>query len=806
MTAKRTLGIFGALLGALGIATVATLRKSLPQTRGTLTLDGLEGPVEILRDRWGVPHIYAQTTHDLFMAQGFVHAQDRLWQMESQRLLGHGMLAERVGSRAVETDRFMRILGLGRAAQAEAALLSGESLAFVSAYVSGVNAFLQTHKSKLPPEFLLLRYTPAAWTIADVLVWGKIMALSLSGNWTQEIFRSRLIAAIGKKRAADLEARLLPDMPLVVPAGLQYRGDAGAAALGLAAAANPFLKDNDVNGSNNWVVAGTRTVSGKPLLANDPHLAIQLPSIWYEAHLHAPGYHVTGATFAGVPGVVIGHNEHISWGITNGMIDTQDLFVERFDHADPAGLRYEVDGMWQTAELRYETIHVRGGSPVIEAVRTTRHGPVITPLVPPASPVNGKPAAPHDTLALRWTAHDTSTLLDALFGINRATDWASFRQALRAWDVPPQNFVYADTQGNIGYQLAGAVPLRGFGDGRLPTPGWERANDWQGYVAFEDLPAQYNPTAGFLVTANNQLAPSDTQPPIQGEWLNAWRAARITQMLQDQPLHDAASFARIHADQVSLPGLQLVTLAGRLPDGDAVANQARALLAAWDGQLSPESCAATVAVQLLEDLQREVFAAVTDLVDARYGIGAFASRPGREYMSRALPVLLDGLVRNDDSWFRDGRTWDDVLGAAWESAISAIRKRLGDNPGKWQYGDWHTVQFAHPLGAIPVIGKLFSRGTYPLGGNRDTVNMGDLQINPDGSRLTTTPSYRLIADVSDWEKCKSVHPTGQSGHLLSSHYADFIKAWLKVEYHPMPWSRSAVEEVSQETLALVPRR
>ncbi|MFM2031545.1 MAG: hypothetical protein RLZZ297_310, partial [Chloroflexota bacterium] len=463
MKTKRTLGIFGAVVGALGIAAIATLRKSLPQTRGTLTLDGLDAPVEILRDRWGVPHIYATTTHDVLMAQGFVHAQDRLWQMESQRLLGHGMLSERIGRRAVETDRFMRILGLGRAAHADAAQLQGESLAFVQAYIAGVNAYIQTHRQKLPPEFLFLRYTPAAWTVADVLVWGKIMALSLSGNWTQEILRGRLVAAIGKKRTADLESRLMPDLPLVVPAGMQYREDSGAAALGLADAANPFLGDSDVNGSNNWVVAGSRTTSGKPLLANDPHLAIQLPSIWYEAHLHAPEYQVAGATFAGVPGVVIGHNQHISWGITNGMIDTQDVFVERFDPTDPAGLRYEVDGEWHQAALRYETINVKGGAPVIEPIRTTRHGPVITPLVPGATASNGKPAPLPETLSLRWSAHDTSTLLDALFGINRATDWASFRHALRAWDVPPQNFVYADTAGNIGYQLAGSVPLRGWG-------------------------------------------------------------------------------------------------------------------------------------------------------------------------------------------------------------------------------------------------------------------------------------------------------------------------------------------------------
>jgi len=799
MTTKRTLGIFGALLGAVSLAAVATLRKSLPQTRGTLSIEGLSQPVEILRDRWGVAHIYAQNTSDLFFAQGFVHAQDRLWQMESQRRLGHGTLSELIGKKAIDTDRYMRILGLGRSAHTDAAQLSGDTLANVNAYVAGINAFVSTHKNKLPPEFLLLRHTPAPWTAADVLVWGKIMALSLSGNWTQEVLRGRLIATIGHKRTADHEAKFNPDTPLIVPAGTQYHAELGASALGLAAAATSFVKDNDVNGSNNWVVSGARSVSGKPLLANDPHLNLQLPSIWYEAHLHAPGYHVTGATFAGVPGVVIGHNERIAWGVTNGMIDNQDLYMERFDPSDPAALRYDVDGSWRQAELRYETINVKGGAPVIEAVRVTRHGPIITPLV------SSNTSEATEPLALRWTALDSSTLLDAIFALNRATDWTSFRAALAAWDVPPQNFVYADVDGHIGYQLAGNVPIRGKGDGRVPAPGWDSAYDWTGFVAFPDLPAQYDPSDGLIATANNQIVPADASPPIAGEWLNGWRAARITQLLRQHPLHDASSFAAIHADRLSLPGLMLVAIAGRLPDGDALSNQARALLASWDGVLDTRSCAATIAVQLLEDLQREVFAAATAVVDQRIGIGAFASRPGREYMGRALPFILHALTERDDSWFRDGRTWDDVLAEAWRNAIPTLRKRLGDNPGKWQYGDWHQVLFTHPLSVVPVIGKLFSRGSHPLGGNRDTVNMGDVQINPDGSRVTTTPSYRLIADPSDWERSKSIHPGGQSGHPLSSHYGDFIKAWLNVEYHPMPWARLAVEEVSQETLTLNPR-
>ena len=744
MTTKRNLGIGAALLGALGVVAFTTLRKSLPQTRGQLTLSQLQQPVEVLRDTWGVPHIYAQNTADLFTAQGFVHAQDRLWQMETQRRIGYGRLAELVGARAIDTDRYMRILGLGRSALRDAELVSGQTRDALNAYITGINAFIAQHQHKLPPEFLVLRHTPEPWSIADILVWGKVMALSLSGNWQQEIIRAQLIATMGTARANTYEPTQRDDMPIIVPPGLQYTATIGASALKMAENARPWLNDNENNGSNNWVVAGSRTTSGLPLLANDPHLGILAPSIWYENHLHAPDYHVAGASFAGVPGVIIGHNERIAWGVTNGMTDIQDLYIERFDPNDSTGRRYEYQGEWLQADLIYETIHVKGGAPVIEPVRVTRHGPIITPLA------NTDGVRDTQPLALRWTALDTSTLFDAVLELNRATDWESFRTALSKWDVPPQNFVYADVEGHIGYQLAGAIPMRSNSDGRVPVPGWSGEYEWQGYVPFAQLPASYDPAAGFIATANNRIVPLDRTPAIRGEWSNGWRAARIIQRITQQARHDAASFAHIHADHFHMGSHDIIGLAGRLPDGDAVANQARALLSAWDGMVSTHSIAATIALQFVDELQRVVFAQLLPIMDRNIGMGAFVGRPGREYMNRATPDLLRAAFLNDNDWFGDTRAWDDIIPAAWQKTVAVLKKRLGNNPNQWRYGAWHTITLTHAMGSLPLVGKLFNRGPFELGGNRDTVNMGDINTQSNGATNYTCPSLRIICDTSDW--------------------------------------------------------
>jgi penicillin amidase len=802
----------GAALGLAGAGAVAALRRPLPRTAGRLALPGLSAPVEVIRDRWGVPHIYAHSFADLFMAQGFVHAQDRLWQMEFQRRLGHGQLAEVFGPIALDSDRFLRVLGFSRVARREAGLLAGEARAAVEAYVAGINAFITRNRTRLPIEFAIMRFRPRPWEPADVLVWGKVMALSLSENWKLEVLRARIVAAFGPERAAALDPRYPDDHPLAIPAEARYGPAFGARALAAAAATGRFAPEGGGQGSNAWVVNGSRALGGKPLLADDPHLSITMPSIWYENHLSGGGIHVTGASFPGTPGVIIGHNERIAWGVTNVMADVQDLYIERFDPDDP--LRYQVPGGWARAEVVHEEIRVRGrAAPVIEAVRITRHGPIIDALVPGAAhpAANGAPSpsaidrpAFVEALAMRWTALEPGHILAAVLNLNRAHDWESFRAALADWTVPPQNFVYADVDGHIGYATGGAIPLRARGDGRLPVPGWTGEYEWTGVIPPDELPHVLDPAEGMLVTANNRIAAGGYPHPFEAEWLNGYRAARIRDLLARTPQHDATTFARIHSDVRSLPGLELAALAGRLPTLDATARRARDLLAGWDGELSVESVAGTLYARLRDKLLAAAYREVGDALGTTAGLGAFASRLGDEYLLRALPQVLRRAAARDDAWLPAGRTWDDVLAEAWQAALAELRAEFGEDVDAWRYGRWHQLTIRHALGSVPGLARLLNRGPFPRGGDPDTVCQAYTLREFVGPPFFVNPSYRQICDTGDWDRSYSIHPTGQSGHPASRHYDDLLQPWLEGRYHPMLWSRARVDEAAQARLTLAP--
>lgn len=798
----------GAAAGLAGVGAFAALRRPLPSRSGTLTVPGLHTPVKVIRDSWGVPHIYADNAPDLFMAQGYVHAQDRLWQMELHRRIGHGRLAEIFGAIAVDSDRLLRVLGLGRAARREAELLDGELHMAINAYVRGVNAYLARHASRLPIEFTILRLRPQPWAPADVLVWSKVMALNLSRNWILEALRARIVATVGIERAQMLEPAYAADHPLTIPAGAHYRPDLAADALGLTAAAAPFIGPSDSGqGSNSWVVGGARTASGRPILANDPHLEIQIPSLWYENHLSGGDYHVTGVSIPGSPGVVIGHNERIAWGATNGENDVQDLYIERFDQLDPT--RYEFRGEWLRADVAREEITVRGQhAPVVEEVRITRHGPIITPLIRAANQQNTTtaPATASDgeALALRWTALEPGRVIDAILAINRAHDWESFRTALADWDVPTTNFTYADVEGHIGYTLAGRLPMRAQGDGRLPAPGWTGEHEWNGYIPPADLPHVLDPDESFVVTANNRITGPDYAHPLPSEWLSGYRAARIRELIEQTPHHDAASFARMHSDVRSLPGIELAALTERLPAMHVTAQHARNVLAAWDGELKPESAGATIYARLREKLLTTAYAEITEPLGMITGQGMFATWPGRGYLLRALPQLIRRLTAREEGWLPPGRTWDDVLSTAWEAAIAELRTEFGDDVQTWRYGRFHTLKLRHPLGAIPALARIFNRGPFPTGGDNDTVHMGYLPREFAGSPYYIGPSYRQICDTSDWDRSRSMHATGQSGQPGSRHYTDFIQPWLNVEYHPMLWTRARVEQAAASRLTLAP--
>ncbi|MEO7911805.1 MAG: penicillin acylase family protein, partial [Roseiflexaceae bacterium] len=805
------LGAIAGLTGLTGVAALTALRRPLARTAGQISLPGLTAPVHILRDRWGVPHIYARTTTDLFVAQGYVHAQDRLWQMELQRRTGLGRLAEVFGPIALDTDRFVRVLGFNRVVRREADALDGEARLVVDAYVRGINAFIAQNTRRLPIEFTILRLRPEPWQAEDVLVWAKMMALNLSRDWMSDLLRARIVAAVGPERAALLTPEYPPAHPLTIPPGVRYGTTIGADALHMAVAAAPFTGGSAAGqGSNAWAVSGARTTSGRPLLASDPHLLLQVPSLWYENHLSGGDIHVAGASIPGIPCVVIGHNERVAWGLTNGENDVQDLFIERFDPSDPT--RYEFQGAWEPAEIVRERILVKGqAEPVIEEVRITRHGPIISSLVPGddgrwtmddgRSDTGETSSSVHrlssnKALALRWAALDPGPNIAAALGLNRARDWDSFRAAVAEWVMPTQNFIYADVEGHIGYTLGGALPIRARGDGALPVPGWSGEYDWTGMIPRDELPHVLDPDEGFVASANTQIADTGYPYALPGEYLPGYRATRIRQLIAQTAQHNATSFSAIQGDQRSLPGLELAALAGRLSATTPIARQARELLAAWDGELTAESVGGAIYARLREKLLQAAYSDLAEPLGFVTGLGAFAALPATGYLWRALPQLLERLAARDDSRLPAGRTSDGLLSDAWDATIAELRAEMGDDVGDWRYGRYHTLTLRHPLGASAALAPLLNRGPFPIGGDSDTVRMGHSPRQFAGQPFYIAPSYRQICDLSNWDLSLSIHPVGQSGQPGSKHYADLIDAWRTMQYHPMPWSRARVEDVT----------
>jgi len=767
------------------------LRRPRPQISGRLVLAGLQAPVEVIRDRWGIPHITAQSEHDLLFAQGYVHAQDRLWQMEQNRRLLRGTLAEVVGEVALPADRFSRAIGFRRAAEAELAALPPEAVALLQAYADGVNAFIEGHQGALPLEFTLLRLRPAPWTVLDTVGWGKVMAWGLSCNWESELLRWDLARKLAPERAAALEVGYNPACPTVVKTTEgDGRDDVVTRLLAAYQEARPFLAPGagDV-GSNNWVVAPARSSTGRPILCNDPHLSPGMPSIWYENHLQCPTIHVTGVSFPGVPGVIIGHNDRIAWGVTNAFPDVQDFFVERFDPANPR--RYEFQGQWEEAQVVREEIRVKGrAAPEVLEVRITRHGPVVSDVLAPAAGV---------PLALRWVAHDPGDIVVGVLMMNRASDWAEFQEALRHWPVPSQNFVYADVDGHTGYIMPGQVPIRAQGDGLLPVPGWDGKHEWTGYIPFEELPRLYDPPQGLIVTANNRVVGPDYPHFISAEWSAGYRARRIEEALRDRERIAPADCQALHMDFTCLPANDLLPFLDSLAPTDPLEQQALAALRAWDRRATPDSVGASIYQALVIHLLRQSFAPILgEHLDHFLGVGRMSLFPIGSFGGRAWETLIAAL-RGETSLVTPD------LPAAFSAAVAALRLALGPNLESWQWGRLHRVSFDHAMKSVPVIGRLLSRGPYPVGGDGETPHQANFAVQWPVGPVYVTVSYRQIIDVGAWENSQSVNTTGQCGVLGSPHYADQIPLWRAGQYHPMLWRREDIQRQAEGILVLEPR-
>ena len=845
---RKGLQIFGAIAVILTV-TVASLTlywvtDSWPQQSGQIRLPQLSDRVEVRRDAYGIPHIYASNEHDLFLAQGYIHAQDRFWQMDFWRHLGAGRLSELFGESQLKTDQFLRTLGWARIAQQEVQTLPDEFLAPLTAYSEGVNAYLQEHQgTDLSLEYGVLkvmnsRYQPEPWQPEHTLTWAKVMAWDLGTNLDEEIERGVLLQTYSPEQVDQLFPPYSTQSPVILPDWKIAQGEpalignplgeitSGKPAVSMAAIASQLSPTfNSISeqlsalatltgprggeiGSNSWVVSGAKTVTGKPLLANDPHLGVQMPSIWYEVGLHCTSktpdcpYDITGFSFPGMVGVIIGHTDRIAWGFTNVGADTMDLYIEKINPENP--YQYEVNGKWVDMEQVTETIQMARGKTAVETVRYTRHGPIISETYPKLKPllVPDLTSSNPDiyAIALRWTGLEPAHLFPAIIQLNQAQNWQDFRKAAQDFDIAPQNLLYADIDGNIGYQMPGKIPRRTNSDGRYPVPGWTDEQEWKGYIPFEQLPFTFNPPAGYIVTANNAVVDQSYPYLITKDWDYGFRAQRILERLKAKEAgFDGQSFRDIQGDNYNLNAQKLVPILLNLSFADSHLERMRDLLKDWDLQMAEHSSGGAIFEAFWNQLLTATFHDNLLL--------GFWPNGGHRWIK-----VMGDLVEHPDSFWWDNvltpevENRDVIFEQAFGAAVADLEQRLGKNPQGWEWGDLHRVTFRNQsLGqsGIAPVEAIFNRGGVPISGGNAIVNATAWDARKS-FEVTWIPSMRMIVDLSDLDASVAVTSTGQSGHAFHRHYSDLIPLWRNLDYHPLVSSRSGVEAKTRDTLILLP--
>ncbi|MET0386602.1 MAG: penicillin acylase family protein [Polyangiales bacterium] len=811
------------LIGAAVLGALVYLRRTAPDATGETRVAKLAGDIEIVRDAHAIPHIYATSVDDAYFGLGYVHAQDRLWQLEFNRRVASGRLAELVGEAALDMDRLFRTLGLRQVAERTYTALDRETQSVLEAYARGVNQWL-SEGHPLPIECRLLGCSPEPWSPADSVLFIKLLAWQLSGNWIDELWRVRL----GSQLTAEQMTELLPPYagaeaipyaqlwqaydalglnnnnprrehtqlaPALRDGGLLH----GFAALTDELATLAPASYGQAIGSNNWVVDGSRSVTQKPLLANDPHLALSAPSQWYFAHLEAPGLHVIGATLPASAGVILGHNAHVAWSFTNTHPDTEDLFVERVVSGDAE--QYTTPEGRRPFERRRELIKIKGGQEVEHWARSTRHGPVISDVSQHA-----KGLAPDGhVLALSWTAlgEDDSTVAFPLRAA-RAENAAAFREAARSFHAPTQNMVYADDAGATGFVAAGMVPLRASDNelrGLVPAPGWLAKYDWTGRVPFDALPQQSSPASGRIVTANQSIVPRDYGHWLGADWGPSFRHDRITTLLDAQPQHSLESFAAIQRDRKSAIAEQLLPplLAALGPPQDDAERSLIAALGAWDREMRPEASEPLVFAAWLRELSRRVY---------EDDLGPLFPD---EWQAR--PAFIEAVLADragQARWCDDKRSAELVedcpgqVRRALQDALVYLTQRFGPDRTRWTWGAAHPGVSAHPiLGKVPMLARWFDVAAA-RGGDSSTVDVGSYGVADEATAFRNAwgPGFRALYDLADLERSVAILNTGQSGHVFSPHYRDMNPLWVKGEYVPLVTERARVEQGALGTWVL----
>lgn len=761
-------------------------RAALAQTSGRIELTGLAKPVEVIRDPWGVAHIYAQTQEDLFFAQGFVAAQDRLWQMELWRRTGEGKLAEVLGPPAIERDKFARLLRYRGDMEAEWKSYAPDAKPIIESFVRGINAFIETSRDRLPIEFQLTGIRPEPWTPEVCLA--RMAGFVMTRNASSEVLRAQLARMLGTEKTDEL-VETDPFKKLEVPEGLDLNGIDGKILAGASAASGQVSFGPSVpssEGSNDWVVSGALTKTGKPILANDPHRSIGLPSLRYLVHLVGPGWNVIGAGEPTLPGVAAGHNERVGFGFTIVGIDQQDLYVEETNPADPTQYRYK--GRWEKMKIEREMILVKGKPAPAEAeieLRFTRHGPVIY-----------EDAKLHRAYALRWVGSEPGSAgYLASLSLDRAKNWEDFLKALERWRVPSENLVYADVDGNIGWQAAGSAPIRAGWSGLLPVPGNTGRYEWNGWLPISELPRAYNPAKRFIATANHKIIPEGYKHEINFEWSAPFRFQRIEEVLQEGRKFTIEDFQRLQHDELSLPARELVPLLLRTLSIDSRTHMHDAveLLKEWDFVLARDSAAAALYEVWLLKLEAN-FASRVVPAEAKTLVG------GASLLRTMLRVLNNP----------DARTFGPnpqvsaslLMSESLNEAIRDLKARLGPDMKKWRWGDLHFAEFKHSLSTDDSRRAVFDLKSAPRGGDSNTVNAtaGARFIQRSGA------SFREILDLSDWDKSVAINVPGQSAQPESPHYGDLLPLWAEGKYFPLLFSREKIEKNAAERLMLEPKR
>jgi penicillin G amidase len=775
------------------------------QGRNTLQLPGLHERVTVRRDERGIPYIEAANDEDLYFAQGYITASDRLWQMDTMRRSVRGELAEIFGQGALSQDKSHRIFGFAAILDETAAHLPANLNLALNAYARGVNAFIDSLTPKTtPPEFVILQYKPRHWTPSDSLGVGKLLAEYLSSSWQLDVMHASLSALPKEKRDALLPETSPLDV-LVVGSDRANVKASASRATSLPAALVPDQAIIDklcelaesqrqtfellgllpqssetIQASNNWVVSGKRTASGKPLLANDPHIPASAPGIWYQTELFAPGMHVAGVTFPGAPGIVLGHNENIAWGATNLGPDVQDVYLEKFDKDNPN--RYLTPSGWREAEVRHEQIKVRK-SPTDPATETqvfdvtvTRHGPIVL-------------EKDGTRYALRWTAFDSTTTESAgLFDANRARNWKEFTEALSRYGGPTQNLVYADIEGHIGYYGAGRIPIRKSGDGSLPYDGSTDEGEWTGMIPFDKLPHVLDPASGIIVTANQRVVGRDYPYFLSHSWAQPYRARRIFDLLSQKPKLTAADFRVIQGDVYSIANFTFARAAAKILKPAAANDEnLRKLvsdLEAWDGMLQADSQVALTVSQMRGIFRQKI-------LNAALGVEL-----AKNYGWPESDILIDRIITDQPKdWLpKEYATYADLLRATYDEARQAMTKSLGADESKWNWGAMAKARFTHPLAQVPFIGGAFTITPFPQNGGGGTVNVG------------SSVSMRLIADPSNWDQTLNGIPLGESGLPTNPHWKDQLDDWRNVTPRAFPFSKSAVEAATKEVVMLEPAK